>query len=91
MNRRDASRVLASIPLAMAAGMLGARPALAARGSSQQFPRLQAAVTSLEDAIDFMQKAPDDFGGHKAAALAACRTAVQQLRAAMAYRRAGGK
>ena len=90
MNRREASRVLAAIPLAMAAGMLGARPANASR-QGEQFPRLQAAVTSLEDAIDFMEKAPDTFGGHKAAAIRACRTAVEQLRAAMAYRRSRGR
>jgi hypothetical protein len=56
-----------------------------------QFPRLQAAITAIEDAEDFLTKAPDTFGGHKAAALEACRAAVRQLRAAMAYRRAGGR
>jgi len=88
MNRREASRAIASIPLAMAAGLLVPRMAQA---RDQQFPRLQAAITAIDDALDFLTKAPDDFGGHKAAAIAACRAAERQLRAAMAYRANGGK
>ena len=88
MNRRDASRLLGALPLLVAAGGLGAAKLVAQ--PPQQFPRLQAAVTSLNDAIDVMDKAPNDFGGHKAAAIAACRAAVRQLNAAMHYRRRGG-
>ena len=91
MNRRDASRALASIPFAIAAGLLAPARAEARQQPAAQFPRLQAAITSIEDAVDFLQKAPDTFGGHKAAAIEACNTAVRQLRAAMAYRRAGGR
>lgn len=87
MNRRDASRWLGALPLLMAAGGLDAAK-LAAQGA--QFPRLQAAITSLEDAIAFLDKAPNDFGGHKAEAIVACRAAIRQLRVAMAYRRRGG-
>ncbi len=88
MNRRDAGRALASLPLAMAAGMIGV-PKLLSQEPAAQYPRLQAAITAIEDAVDFMQKAPDTFGGHKAAAIAACQAAVRQLRTAMQYRRAG--
>jgi hypothetical protein len=88
MNRRDAARLLGSIPVLMAAGTLGA-DRLAAQ--QDRFPRLTAAVNALNDAIDFMTRAPDDFGGHKAAAIAASRTAVRQLNAAMAYRARGGR
>jgi hypothetical protein len=90
MNRREASKALASIPLAMAAGLLVPRLA-EARQNPVQFPRLQAAIAAIEDAVDFLQKAPDTFGGHKAAAIQACGVAVRQLRAAMAYKRAGGQ
>ena len=89
MNRREASRALASIPLAMAAGLI--LPRMAAARQQPRFPRLQAAITAIDDALDFLQKAPDDFGGHKAAAMDACRVASRQLRAAMAYRANGGK
>jgi hypothetical protein len=87
MNRRDASRLLGALPLLVAAGGLGAGKLMA---QQQEFPRLQAAITSLNDAIDFMDKAPNDFGGHKAAAMAACRGAIRQLQLAMNYRRRGG-
>ncbi len=88
MNRRDASRWLGTLPLLMATGGLGAAKLVAQ--PPQQFPRIQAAITSLNDAIDFLDKAPNDFGGHKAAAIAACRAAVRQLQLAMNYRRSGG-
>lgn len=88
MNRRDASRWLGALPLLMATGGLGAAKLVAQ--PPQQFPRLQAAIAAINDAIEFLDKAPNDFGGHKAAALVACRTAVRQLQAAMNYRRSGG-
>ncbi|HTT68793.1 MAG TPA: hypothetical protein VMF70_12265 [Gemmatimonadales bacterium] len=81
MNRRDASRALASIPLAMAVGLITPQHAVAA--DAQGYPRLQAAITAIQDALDFMSNAPDTFGGHKAAAMTACRTAIRQLNAAM--------
>jgi len=88
MNRREASRWLGALPLLMATGGLGAAKLVAQQ--PQQFPRIQAAITSIDDAIDFLDKAPNDFGGHKAAAIAACRAAVRQLQLAMNYRRSGG-
>ena len=81
MNRRDASRALAAIPLAMAVGLM--TPQHAAAANPQDYPRLQAAITAINDALDFLSNAPDTFGGHKAAAMTACRTAVRQLNAAM--------
>jgi len=88
MNRREASRIIGALPLLVAAQGLGATK-LAAE-SHQQFPRLQAAINSINDAVDFLTKAPNDFGGHKAAALDACKAAVRQLQLAMNYRRSGG-
>jgi len=88
MNRREASRWLGALPLLMAVGGLDATKLVA---QQQQFPRLQAAITAINDAVDFLDKAPNDFGGHKAAAIAACRAAVRQLQLAMAYRRSGGQ
>ena len=51
-----------------------------------EHPRIRAAVRELEEAIAYMEKAPHNFGGHKAKAIADSRAAVAQLRAAMAYR-----
>jgi hypothetical protein len=49
-------------------------------------PRIVKAVHELEDAVKYMDAAPNDFGGHKAAAIAASREAIRQLRAAINYR-----
>jgi len=49
-------------------------------------PRIAAAITQLNDAIAYMEAAPHDFGGHKAAALASSKAAVRDLKLALAYR-----
>lgn len=49
-------------------------------------PRIAQAIHDLEDAIVYMEQAPDNFGGHKAAAISASRAAVGELRASLAFR-----
>lgn len=49
-------------------------------------PRIATAINNLNDAIAYMEAAPHDFGGHKAAAIRASRSAVEQLKLALAYR-----
>ena len=44
------------------------------------------AIKEMEEAVKYMEAAPHDFGGHKAAAIQATRAAVEQLRLALAYR-----
>ena len=51
-----------------------------------QHPRIARAIHELEEAIKYMEAAPHDFGGHKAAAIQDSRKAVEQLRLALAYR-----
>jgi hypothetical protein len=51
-------------------------------------PNIARAIEALQAAIRDMQKAPDDFGGHKADAIKASEEAVRQLRAALDYRAA---
>jgi hypothetical protein len=51
-------------------------------------PNIAHAIDALEQAIRDMQKAPHDFGGHKADAIRASEEAVRQLRAALEYRAA---
>lgn len=48
-------------------------------------PRLQHAITAIQSAVEYMQNAPTDFGGHKVAAIAACNEAVNQLKIAIQY------
>ncbi|MGO8968966.1 MAG: hypothetical protein ACLQDQ_05280 [Myxococcaceae bacterium] len=49
-------------------------------------PRIAQAVDDLDAAIQYMQAAPHDFGGHKAGAINASKQALQQLHLALKYR-----
>jgi len=49
-------------------------------------PRIAAAIKELREAVNYMEAAPHDFGGHKAAAIRASRAAIEQLNLALAYR-----
>ena len=55
-------------------------------GEMEHHPRIAKAIHELEDAVAYMEAAPHDFGGHKAAAIRDSRAAIEQLRKAMAYR-----
>jgi hypothetical protein len=56
------------------------------KAEKSEHPRIAKAIKDLDDAIAYMEKAPHDFGGHKAAAISACREAIAQLRLALEYR-----
>ena len=56
------------------------------RGEAANHPRIAAAIRELEGPIAYMERAPHGFGGHKAAAIRDSRTALVELRAALAYR-----
>ncbi len=49
-------------------------------------PRIAHAIQALEGAIQYLEAAPHDFGGHKAAAIQDSRRALEQLRLALQYR-----
>jgi hypothetical protein len=49
-------------------------------------PRIENAIRELESAIDYLEKAPDDFGGYKAQAIADSKKAVISLKQALNYR-----
>jgi hypothetical protein len=74
------------LPFPVAAQGQPERPPLARERA--EHPRIAAAIRELEEAIRYMEKAPHDFGGHKAAALASSRQASADLRQALAYRAA---
>lgn len=59
---------------------------LSAQPERAMHPRLAAAIEALRDARAYLAEAPHNFGGHKAAAIAACDNAIRQLQAALAYR-----
>jgi hypothetical protein len=49
-------------------------------------PRVAAAIRELEGAIAYMERAPHDFGGHKAAVIRDSEAALVELRAALGLR-----
>lgn len=57
-----------------------------AQNERAMHPRIAAAIHQLNDAMAYMEAAPHDFGGHKAAAMQSCRNAVRDLNLALAYR-----
>ncbi len=61
-----------------------AAPARAAQRGREAHPVLQRAIRQLENVKDELQKAPDDFHGHKEAAIDAVTHAINELRQAIA-------
>jgi hypothetical protein len=59
---------------------------LAAQNERAMHPRISRAINELRDAVAYMQAAPHDFGGHKAAAIRASEEAIRQLNLALQYR-----
>ena len=51
-----------------------------------EHPRIEKAINSIKDAVDYMEKAPHDFGGYKKAAIADSKKAIESLKMALAYR-----
>ena len=49
-------------------------------------PRIAAAIRELKDAVAYLEAAPHDFGGHKAAAIESSRAAIRDLNLALQYR-----
>lgn len=52
----------------------------------EKHPRIENAIKQIQDAIDYLEKAPDNFGGNKAEAIADCKKAVASLNKALKYR-----
>ena len=72
------------LPIAMSAPAYAETP----REEAKEHPRIAKAIHEMEDAVAYMEAAPHDFGGHKAAAIQATRAAIEQLRLALQFRAA---
>jgi hypothetical protein len=57
-----------------------------AKSEANNHPRIEKAIHSMEDAISYMEKAPHDFGGYKAQAIADTKKAIESLKLALKYR-----
>jgi len=48
-------------------------------------PRIAKAITNMQDAIDYLNAAPDVFQGHKAAAIMKTKAAIKELQICETY------
>ena len=81
--------VLAATALSLGLVVSAITPSFAQETYKQELrehPRLVTAIRELEAAIAYMEKAPHDFGGHKAKAIADSRAAIVQLKEAIKFR-----
>jgi biopolymer transport protein ExbB/TolQ len=51
-------------------------------------PRIARAIHELREVVKYLEAAPHDFGGAKAAAIASSNQAIKDLQAALKYREA---
>lgn len=80
------NRVAAAAAIACALGLATPCIAQTVQTEAMNHPRIAAAIREMEEAIRYMEAAPHDFGGHKAAAIRDTRAAIVQLRKALAFR-----
>ncbi len=67
-------------------GFLAFLAAASPASAGEKYPNLDKAIRALKAAEGDLNKAPHDFGGHKADALAACEEAIKQLGLAKQFR-----
>lgn len=77
-NRREALLVAGATGLAV----LGLQPSSA---QASKHPRIDAAIQEMIAAKDYLQKAPNNFGGHKHKAIEALSAAISQLEMALQH------
>jgi hypothetical protein len=80
--------VTASVVLAFGLGVFAtsAFTNIERQNEAKKHPRIEKAIDQMADAINYMNAAPDDFGGHKAQAIADTKAAIKSLKAALGYR-----
>jgi hypothetical protein len=86
---RRTSRIGRSLAFVAVLGMsmaVFAQPKLTQEQEWKAHPKLTNAVKSMEGAIDGLDKAPHDFGGNRAKAVADLKTATHSLKKAILYR-----
>jgi len=72
------SRRTAFAGLAIGTTLMGTT-ALAQKAKAKRHPRLTRALQEMRDARTYMEKAPNNFGGHKARAIRALDVAIEEL------------
>ncbi len=75
---------LTTLVLTGVLGVLAARASIGSASADEQ-PKMHQAVDALKAAEGFLASASDDKGGHRAKALAATRTALDETRKGIAF------
>ena len=84
-------RVLTSLfvaTLCLAPGLVSSARAEGVGQEAADHPRIVAAIRELEQTIKYLEAAPHNFGGHKAAAINASKAALVELNKALQFRAA---
>lgn len=63
-----------------------AQPQWTIQSEEAAHPRLVNAIHEMKEALREMERAPDEFGGNKAAAIRDTRVAIHSLKKALYYR-----
>ncbi len=82
MRRTASGVVVASLLIGL---VVGAAPVAVAQQKTERHPHLHAAMRALRHAATQLEKAPPEFGGHRAKAIELIKQAEQQLQEALAY------
>ena len=80
MNFWKASTLVLAAALGVTVSLGAVKPAAA-----EEQPKMQAALTNLQQAKQNLQDATHDKGGHRVKALAAVNEAIEQVKAGIAY------
>ena len=80
-----ASFIAVMVPTARAHAQAAAPSPIVNRSKVEAHPRIRSAIRELEAARAELQKAPHDFGGHRADAVKECDEAIRQLQLALQY------
>jgi hypothetical protein len=75
-----------ALGIALALSLAATASAQDMRDEMREHPRIVTAIREMEDALRYLESAPHDFGGYKAAAIADTRRAIESLRMALRYR-----
>jgi hypothetical protein len=55
------------------------------RQELREHPRLARSIVALHETKEYLEKSPNDLGGHKASAIKACDEALKELKEAMKF------
>ncbi len=82
------SLLAAIVIVAFASGIFAttAFTSIEKQNEGKMHPRIEKAIDQMEDAMDYMEHASWNFGGHKLVAMRDTRLAIKSLKEALGYR-----